>query len=290
MATDKIKLEEIILKAASVGPYGVTDEEIRNSLPENVAPNDRLELYNSLLQRGRLQLKKLHGKLFYQAVEEQIANKLQALTAEERLVYSQIEGAGNKGIWTRDLRNICRLQQTQLTKVLKNLELKKLVKPFKSVKLKNKKLYMLYDLEPSVDVTGGPWYYNQEFDAEFFDILYQQTLRFIRGSSSAVTVEQVASYITSLGISKEKLEHGDFESLLQTMIYDGVVEKLYQRSNNGSSIAVYRSCRHFSPFATLGDVPCGICPVYKVRTRNLNWKLENDCTVELFYSWCYFTF
>jgi len=47
------------------------------------------------------------------------------------------------------------------------------------------------------------------------------------------------------------------------MIYDGVVEKLYQRSNNGSSIAVYRSCRHFSPFATLGDVPCGICPVYK---------------------------
>jgi hypothetical protein len=47
---------------------GVTDEEIRNSLPENVAPNDRLELYNSLLQRGRLQLKKLHGKLFYQAV------------------------------------------------------------------------------------------------------------------------------------------------------------------------------------------------------------------------------
>jgi len=243
MATDKIKLEEIILKAASVGPYGVTDEEIRNSLPENVAPNDRLELYNSLLQRGRLQLKKLHGKLFYQAVEEQIANKLQALTAEERLVYSQIEGAGNKGIWTRDLRNICRLQQTQLTKVLKNLELKKLVKPFKSVKLKNKKLYMLYDLEPSVDVTGGPWYYNQEFDAEFFDILYQQTLRFIRGSSSAVTVEQVASYITSLGISKEKLEHGDFESLLQTMIYDGVVEKLYQRSNNGSSVAVYRSCR-----------------------------------------------
>lgn len=65
---------------------------------------------------------------------------------------------------------------------------------------------MLFDLEPSVDVTGGPWYSNQEFDSEFFDILYQQSLRFIRGSTSGVTVEEVSNYIKSLGISKEKLE------------------------------------------------------------------------------------
>ncbi|GJQ10701.1 hypothetical protein GpartN1_g2492.t1 [Galdieria partita] len=263
MATDIEKLEEIVLRVASVEPYGVTDEEIRKNLPENVSPNERLQTYNNLLQRGRLQLKKLHGKLFYQAVEEHFANKLQGLTAEERLVYSHVEEAGNKGIWTRDLRNVSRLQQTQLTKILKNLELKKLVKPFKSVKSKNKKLYMPFDLEPSVDVTGGPWYCNQEFDAEFFDILYKQSLRFIRGSSTAVTVGEVANHITSLGISKEKLEINDFESLLQTMIYDGVIEKLSKRSESGNSIVVYRSCRHTTPFATLGEVPCGICPVYK---------------------------
>ncbi|EME32664.1 DNA-directed RNA polymerase III subunit RPC6 [Galdieria sulphuraria] len=263
MATDTTKLEEIVLRVASVGPHGVTDEEVRKSLPENISPNERLQTYNNLLQRGRLQLKKLHGKLFYQAVEEQVANKLQGLSTEERLVYSHVEEAGNKGIWTRDLRNISRLQQTQLTKILKNLELKKLVKPFKSVKSKNKKLYMLFDLEPSIDVTGGPWYYNQEFDAEFFDVLYQQSLRFIRGSSTGVAVEEVANYITSLGISKEKLEIKDFESLLQTMIYDGVIERICKGTDLEKSTTVYRYCHHTSPFATLGEVPCGICPVYK---------------------------
>eukprot|EP00871_Galdieria_phlegrea_P005546 jgi/Galph1/5993/GphlegSOOS_G4613.1 len=265
---DGQSLEELVLKMAASSPHGVVDEEIQKALPQGTTANQRLQIYNSLLQHGRLVLKKRQGVLFYQAVDEQSASKLQSLSAEERLVHSHIESAGNKGVWTRDLRVACRLQQAQLTKILKSLELKKLVRPIKSIKSKNKKLYMLYDIEPSIDITGGPWYCNQEFDAEFFDILYQQALRFLRESTSAVTVEELASYITTLGISREKLEVEDFKNLLQTIVYDGLVEKFNKTNDHGITTVFYRPSRISSPFATLTEVPCGICPIFQSCTIN----------------------
>jgi len=52
---------------------------------------------------------------------------------QEKLVYQIIEAAGNKGIWTRDIRFKCNLMLTEVNKILKNLESKKLIKAVKSV-------------------------------------------------------------------------------------------------------------------------------------------------------------
>lgn len=52
---------------------------------------------------------------------------------EERVVYKIIEEAGNKGIWIRDIRFKSNLNMTQLNKVLKSLETKKIIKAVKSV-------------------------------------------------------------------------------------------------------------------------------------------------------------
>lgn len=52
---------------------------------------------------------------------------------EEKVVYNLIEEAGNKGIWIRDIRVRSNLANTQLTKVLKNLESKKVIKAVKCV-------------------------------------------------------------------------------------------------------------------------------------------------------------
>lgn len=61
------------------------------------------------------------------------------------------------GIWTKDLKHKSNLQQPQVAKILKTLESRKLVKSVKSVTSGNKKLYMLFELEPSREVTGGAW-------------------------------------------------------------------------------------------------------------------------------------
>lgn len=52
---------------------------------------------------------------------------------EEKVVYNLIEEAGNKGIWIRDIRVRSNLANTQLTKVLKSLEGKKVIKAVKCV-------------------------------------------------------------------------------------------------------------------------------------------------------------
>lgn len=58
----------------------------------------------------------------------------------------EIERAGNKGIWTRDIKTHTNIPQQVVTKTLRLLETRQLVKSVKSISSKNKKLYMLYDL------------------------------------------------------------------------------------------------------------------------------------------------
>lgn len=65
---------------------------------------------------------------------------------EQMLVYQVIDRAGNKGIWTRDIKNATNIQQQTLTKTLKALEGRQLIKSIKSVTSKSKKLYMRFDL------------------------------------------------------------------------------------------------------------------------------------------------
>lgn len=43
-----------------------------------------------------------------------------------------------------------------------------------------RKVYMLYNLEPDSSVTGGAWYSDQDFEAEFVDILNDQCFKFLQ--------------------------------------------------------------------------------------------------------------
>lgn len=65
---------------------------------------------------------------------------------EQLMIYQVIEKAGNKGIWTRDIKTSTSVNQNTLTKTLKSLEGRHLIKTAKSVTSKSKKLYMLYEL------------------------------------------------------------------------------------------------------------------------------------------------
>lgn len=78
---------------------------------------------------------------------------------------------------------------------------------------------MLYNLEPHSSVTGGAWYQDQDFEAEFVDILNQQSLQFLQRKRvdavknatggplaglklACCSVKDVHTFITNLGISK----------------------------------------------------------------------------------------
>jgi RNA polymerase Rpc34 subunit len=67
------------------------------------------------------------------------------------LIYSSIY----RGVWTRDIKLSTNIPQHTLTKTLKILEQRNLIKSVRSVVSKSKKLYMLYDIVPAKEITGN---------------------------------------------------------------------------------------------------------------------------------------
>lgn len=49
------------------------------------------------------------------------------------------------------------MAQTAVAKILKNLENRELIKAVKSVNEGKRKIYVLWDLEPAPEITGGLW-------------------------------------------------------------------------------------------------------------------------------------
>ena len=103
----------------------------------------------------------------YRYVSDEEASKLGGLTEDERGVYNLVEREGNRGIWFRDLKRRTPIEHTRLAKLLKTLMTRKLIKLENSVQGKNRKVYMLFELEPAREVTGGAFHSGHELDLEF---------------------------------------------------------------------------------------------------------------------------
>ncbi|KAL7730328.1 hypothetical protein ACLKA6_016574 [Drosophila palustris] len=256
-------------------PGGATNDDLSKALSDMPAAS-RVEGLNILLQQGSIEVLKKGEKLIYRAKDPQKKSALpKDADNEEKIVYSIVEEGGNKGIWIRDIRIKSNLNMTQLNKILKNLETKKLIKAVKSVNASKKKVYMLYNLEADRSVTGGAWYQDQDFEAEFVDVLNQQCLRFLQmkregaekkrdgplafKQMSCCTVKDVHKFISDLGISKVNLDEDDLETILKTVVYDGNAERILQSDGT----YVYRAVNLPLPAPGLVQMPCGICPVIK---------------------------
>ena len=169
--SEKKMVEDIILGE----PQGLSNEMLIKRLP-GVSATSRAQAINQLLKEAKIDLFKSKEGLLYKVKTPSKAASISG-DQEEKIVYSIVEKAGNLGSWIRDIRSQSNLGQTQLAKVLKTLEGKKLIKSVKTVNATKKKVYMLYNLEPDHSVTGGAWYNEQDFDSEFLEILNQQCYR-----------------------------------------------------------------------------------------------------------------
>jgi DNA-directed RNA polymerase III subunit RPC6 len=182
-------------------------------------------IMNELIKETRITFSRnnISGELYYQLVDADVAAQLQGLDGDAITVYQVIEKAGNMGIWTRDIKNQTKIQPTAMTRILKSLETRRLVKPIKSVMAKTKKLYILFNLEPSKELTGGIWYSDMEYDHEFITELRLVLLQHIR--KTPMTAAQLWEVIAQMKISKVSLEVGDVMQLLNTLEHDYLVEK-----------------------------------------------------------------
>lgn len=266
------QIEEQILTAGREKPEGISNSTIQQLFPD-IQPATWTKVMNKLLKNNVFELFKDQNELLYKFKDPSQKSTVKGSDNEERVVFKIIEEADNKGIWIRDIRFKSNLNMTQLNKVLKSLETKKIIKAVKSVSASKKKVYMLYELEPDSSVTGGAWYQDQDFESEFVDVLNQQCHRFlverwenavsqgggpvlIRNRSYA-TASDVHKFISDLGISKVALTVEDMESILYTVVLDNKAERII----NSSSLNLYRAVNPLLPSTGLVKSNCGICPI-----------------------------
>ncbi|TBU23658.1 RNA polymerase Rpc34 subunit-domain-containing protein [Dichomitus squalens] len=239
-------LERKFHQAALAAPDKIiSQKEIDRLGPD---PPARTAAINFLLGTGLFALLAGEGsRILYRAVSQDELETKKALGREETLVLNRIRAAGNQGIWTKHVKAQTQLHQTVLDRCLKSLTQKQLIRTVNDVRHTTRKIYMLAHLEPSVELTGGPWYTDKELDAEFIKLLSDVCLKIVRDHSfpkatqgedtpvrqlyplthsSYPTASQILELIKKIRVTETELTVHHVEMILEVLILDGKTEKI----------------------------------------------------------------
>lgn len=209
-------------------------------------PSARQDALNFLLGVGLFKsLKDPKGHILFRAVTKNELVATKDLTGEENLVLSHIKIAATEGIWTKHLKAKTNLHQTVIDRCLKTLVQKRLIKRVPSVQHPTRKIYMLEGLEPSIALTGGPWYTDNELDTEFIQNLTEACFKFIsdlsfpkrkEGAPGALypisnapqypTAQHIRNSLRKARLTETDLTVEHVEMLLNVLVLDGKIEKL----------------------------------------------------------------
>ncbi|PPQ72523.1 hypothetical protein CVT24_004829 [Panaeolus cyanescens] len=209
-------------------------------------PTTRQNALNFLLSVGLFKpLANSSGQVSFRAISKEEVLATKDLSGEENLVLSHIKFSGNEGIWTKHLKTKTNLHQTIIDRCLKTLTQKRLIKRVQSVQHITRKIYMLEGLEPSISLTGGPWYTDNELDTEFIQNLMEACYRLIsditfpkvRGGSDNLlypisnapkypTADQIRTSLRKARLTETELSVEHVEMLLNVLVLDGKIEKL----------------------------------------------------------------
>ncbi|KAJ3266139.1 34-kDa subunit of RNA polymerase III (C) [Chytriomyces hyalinus] len=174
--------EEHLLNVIRQYPKGASEDALVKDL-ETVEKDDIVYLVNSLSEKGYVDFVTVGKQLLFKARDINEANKTRDLNQNEKIVYNFIKSEKAKGIWIKDIKSKSGLHLQVVADCIKTLEKFKLIKSCKSVKNPTRKLYMLFDLTPSEEITGGAWYTDQELDVAFIEGLAEMTFKFISSKS-----------------------------------------------------------------------------------------------------------
>lgn len=171
--------QTLLLTTLRKQPQGATTDTLLNELPGWIA-SDVVNNMNALSAQQYVDFSILpSGELKFTARSAEEKEKTSGMELNERIIYNLVKDSGNKGIWIKDLKNASQIHSQIVTTIVKNLEKRNIIKAVKAVKNSTRKVYMLFEVEPSVELTGGPWYTDSDFDTAFVEALTDQVYKYI---------------------------------------------------------------------------------------------------------------
>ncbi|KAJ3128561.1 Chromodomain helicase DNA binding protein, partial [Physocladia obscura] len=240
-----------------------TAKEINEGASENVivnefselSKNEIVNLVNNLSEQGLVEFVTVGKQLLFKARDENEAIKTRDLSQTEIIIYNLIKNEKSKGIWTKEIKTKSGLHQQIVNECIKSLEKLRLIKGTKSVKHPTRKLYILFDLAPSEELTGGAWYTDSELDVPFIEGLAEMTFKFISTKSwpksttatiavsgtlmtssselifppdhqAYATTSDVHNFLKRSGVLKISLTLEDVQMLVDRLWYDGKIVRI----------------------------------------------------------------
>jgi len=135
---------------------------------------------------------------------------MKQLSYEESIVYEICQDAAAMGALVIMFKNALKpMTQAKINQLLKRMEEKKLVKSLKSVSKGNKKVYLLADVEPSVEVTGGLTG-TSNFDLDTIEDVMSKVEAYVRNRGTVSRTELLVQLKQS-GLPRDMVREEDIE-------------------------------------------------------------------------------
>ncbi|KAK1936375.1 RNA polymerase rpc34 subunit containing protein [Babesia divergens] len=239
--------------------FGRHISQFRNSIQHGLVSNS-LDFLNFLkLLQGSRQYsfhQDANGKKYVKLRDKASQDQVSRLQDIEYAVYCAIETAGNRGIWTADIKKICEITLTRSLKIL--LEQHGLVKQVTNVHQKSRKLYMLFNVKPARELTGGSFYLNGEFNEMLVEHIQEQVGSFLAKFQGSSLVQITNFLKSSENISGEVLEE-DVLSIIQTLMLE---DKVYSaQTAQGGTIYIWAGGSNVSFAQKAFGTPCFRCDI-----------------------------
>ncbi|SBT78856.1 DNA-directed RNA polymerase III subunit RPC6, putative [Plasmodium ovale] len=187
---------------------------------------------------------------------EEVTKKLKDLSDTDFLIFSKVENSQNNGIWTADLRKQTKLLIHQVQKGVKLLCECKLIKQVNNIHVKNRKMYILYDLEASEKVIGGSFYTDGEFNKKIVDYI-RENICFYLYNNNHSSVTSVISYIKKLNNTVGYFSDNDIYRVIKTLSFEERI-KIYRNSSDEELIYYYNNEKK----KMFHNFPCFSCDIF----------------------------
>ncbi|CAK9314700.1 unnamed protein product [Citrullus colocynthis] len=192
-----------------------------------------------------------------------------ALIEHEKVLHDLICSKQSMGIWIGDIKRETKYSDSVVTKSLKSLQARGLVKLVEHYQNKGKKFYLSKDFEPSKELTGGNWYSDGKLDQEYINTLKGFCARMIQKLKVA-TIEGIIDSFKKSGASKVDLSREQIEEIVNALVLDNeVMEVKSTGSGEFDFIPVGKICyKCYAKGGVKGElktgamasIPCGVCP------------------------------
>ena len=270
-----------IINLLRVSSSGIPQSKLFENLKQH-KQQFLVEALNILFEENKLMIEnsKSEGPLLKILTEKEVL-KLKDLSPEEHRVYEIIMSSGDNGISLNELKNKIGITGTALQKIRKKLEKKLLIKNITIPNMKNKKVILGYDIEPSNELKGGFWCTNQQFDQTLIDVISNKCIDYlIMQKNTGASRKEILLYIKSTGLVNSDIKEDDLQKVLNILVFDDKIDLcncenlvidtgskyslLLKKSDPLLNLLKYKvNIEYFEQFTAIENTPCSFCPVFQ---------------------------